>query len=522
MTRVEILYNFYTSASRISINGQPISAVSALSRFQTLPFRQWYDQLLDVVEREVNDDFSLRLLARPVEGQLLQPLAAACPACRSYQRSGTPLDDPALRRLKHLSQRISTGAVPACPRQKFTVRLYCADPAALLRDAGLAKLLPRLAFCRPELQVLDIKALAPSDADATIVVTDTEPDSPTRVQLARCAPGTACAVHLGGRGTPAAGDIYFCSAPTMADLPGAVGDFLEFGPYVALLHRALDSYVPEQLGIHRAEVAALGAVEPQTVVEPVTLLEVGQTVRLPVQVYPAGSPVPALSIRSSAAGVVAEKDGELTGVDVGKCMVTVLLPGEQRPLAEFQVTVIQRNRITALQLQPASLELEMGSCAAVQLSYQPENADNVSKLRYRSSSGLVAVADDRGRITPRRPGSCDIIADAEGVTARCHVTVVPRLEAFAIDPPSLSLTEGEVARVRFARQPAGAPQRPVRVELSDPSTVAYDFMAGLLEAKHAGSCCIRYTSEDGRVTARLDVTVTATKPKGFLERLFGG
>ena len=24
MTRVEILYNFYTSASRISINGQPI------------------------------------------------------------------------------------------------------------------------------------------------------------------------------------------------------------------------------------------------------------------------------------------------------------------------------------------------------------------------------------------------------------------------------------------------------------------------------------------------------------------
>ena len=230
MTRVEILYNFYTSASRISINGQPISAVSALSRFQTLPFRQWYDQLLDVVEREVNDDFSLRLLARPVEGQLLQPLAAACPACRSYQRSGTPLDDPALRRLKHLSQRISTGAVPACPRQKFTVRLYCADPAALLRDAGLAKLLPRLAFCRPELQVLDIKALAPSDADATIVVTDTEPDSPTRVQLARCASGTACAVHLGGRGTPAAGDIYFCSAPTMADLPGAVGIFWNSAP----------------------------------------------------------------------------------------------------------------------------------------------------------------------------------------------------------------------------------------------------------------------------------------------------
>ena len=86
MTRVEILYNFYTSASRISINGQPISAVSALSRFQTLPFRQWYDQLLDVVEREVNDDFSLRLLARPVEGQLLQPLAQAVP-----QAGGAPV-----------------------------------------------------------------------------------------------------------------------------------------------------------------------------------------------------------------------------------------------------------------------------------------------------------------------------------------------------------------------------------------------------------------------------------------------
>ena len=37
MTRVEILYNFYTSASRISITGHPISAVIALYRLNTLP-----------------------------------------------------------------------------------------------------------------------------------------------------------------------------------------------------------------------------------------------------------------------------------------------------------------------------------------------------------------------------------------------------------------------------------------------------------------------------------------------------
>ena len=220
--------------------------------------------------------------------------------------------------------------------------------------------------------------------------------------------------------------------------------------------------------------------------------------------------------------MVAEQDGCLIGVGVGKCMVSVSPPGEQRLLAEFQVTVIQRNRITALTVQPSSLDLEMGTTARVKVSYQPENADNASRLRYRSTGGLVAVVDERGCITPRSPGRCDIIAEAEGVTARCSVTVRPRLQAFAVDPPVLQLRAGEVARVNFSRVPQGALPTPVKVDVSAPETVVYDFQAGMLEAKQAGTCLIRYTSQDGRVTAQLEVTVLPPPAKGFLARLLGG
>lgn len=522
MTQVEILYNSYAAASRISINGQPIDRVSALSRFQTQPFSQWYAQLLGVIEREVNDDFSLRLLARPVEGQLLQPLVAACPACAAYQRSATPLGDPALRRLRHLSQRITTGAVPACPRQKFTVRLYSADPTALARDAGLARVLPRLAFCKPALQTLADTALAPSDAEATVLVTRQPVTDSQLEQLRRCTPGSACVIRLGESCPPTVEEEIYQVSATPAQLPDVLADFLEYGPYVALLHRAISGYTSEALGLHRAEVAALEAVEPQVTVQPVTLLEVGQQAPLPMQVYPPQTGIPRVVIRSSIPDVVAEKDGCLFGVGVGKCMVSVMLPGTLRPLAEFQVTVIQRNRITALTLEPANLDLEMGSTAAVKAGYKPENADNVSKLRYRSTNGLIAVVDEEGRIVPRSPGRCDIIAEAEGVTARCGVRVAPRLESFLIEPPSLRLQVGEVARVKFSRYPAGVLQTPVRVDISAPGTVAYDFHAGILEAKQAGSCTIRYTSRDGGVTAQLAVTVEAPQTKGFLARLFGG
>lgn len=522
MTQVEILYNSYAGASRIRINGQPIDRVSALSRFQTQPFSQWYAQLLGVIEREVNDDFSLRLLARSVEGQLLQPLVAACTACTAYQRSATPLGDPALRRLRHLSQRITTGAVPACPRQKFTVRLYSDDPAALARDAGLGRILPRLAFCRPTMQILAQTALGPSDAEATVLVTRQPVTDSQLERLRRCTAGTACVIRLGEPCPPAVEEgIYQVSAPP-AQLPAALADFLEYGPYVALLHRAIAGYTPDTLGLHQAEVAALEAVEPQVTVQPVTLLEVGQQAALPVQVYPPQTQPPRVVIRSSTPDVVAEKDGILFGAGVGKCMVSVMLPGAPRPLAEFQVTVIQRNRITALTLAPTALDLEMGSTAAVKAGYEPENADNVSKLRYRSTNGLIAMVDEGGRITPRSPGRCDIIAEAEGVTARCSVRVTPRLEGFLVEPPSLQLQVGEVARVNFSRYPAGVLQTPVRVDISAPETVAYDFHAGMLEAKQAGACTIRYTSQDGGVTAQLAVTVEPPHAKGFLARLFGG
>lgn len=523
MTQVEILYNSYAAASRIRVNGQPIDRVSTLSRFQTLPFAQWYEQLLGMIEREVNDDFSLRLLARPAEGQLLQPLVSGCPACISYQRSNTPLGDPALRRLRHLSQRISTGAVPACPRQKFVLRIYCDDPAAMARDAGVARVLPRLAFCKPELQTLARASLRPSDAEATVLVTGQPVTGEELSRLRDCAPGTTCVICVGAASPPAVReDIYRVGVASPADLPAALEDFLEYSPYVELLHRAVSSYRPGSLGLHQAEVAALEAVEPQITVQPVTLLEVGQKIPLPVQTYPPQQQTPALRIRSSTRDVVAEQDGCLIGVGVGKCMVSVSPPGEQRLLAEFQVTVIQRNRITALTVQPSSLDLEMGTTARVKVSYQPENADNASRLRYRSTGGLVAVVDERGCITPRSPGRCDIIAEAEGVTARCSVTVRPRLQAFAVDPPVLQLRAGEVARVNFSRVPQGALPTPVKVDVSAPETVVYDFQAGMLEAKQAGTCLIRYTSQDGRVTAQLEVTVLPPPAKGFLARLLGG
>ncbi|MGN0976325.1 MAG: hypothetical protein ACI4OL_09995, partial [Gemmiger sp.] len=359
MTRVEILYNTYAGSSRITINGQPVSGVSALSRFQTQPFAGWYAQLLDAVEREVNDSFSLRLLARPAEGQLLQPLALRCGACVSYQRSGTPLDDPALLRLKHLSQMITTGALPACPRQRFAVRIYCPDPAALQADPALKKLLPRLAFCKGELQVLPLTAFTPSQADATVYMTSGEVDDRILSGLHRCSEGSACLIRLGAGSPPAVEEgIYTCGAAA-GEATARIGEFLEWQPFVALLLRTLACYDPETLGIHRAAVAALGAVSPQIQVEPVTLLELGQTLPMKISVYPPGNPVPPVQIQTSTATVVAVKDGALVGAGLGKCMITVVQPGEQRPVAHFQATVIQRNRITELKLSASTIRTEV-------------------------------------------------------------------------------------------------------------------------------------------------------------------
>lgn len=518
MTTVDILYNPFNGRSQIHIDGRAADNVTTLSRFQTQPFYRWYRDLLPAIANEVNDRFALRLQARVAEGLLLQPMVSTCPDCVSYQRSDPPLGDTALRRLKKLSQMITTGTIPACPRQSFAVYVCCADPAAVETALDLKAILPRLAFCRPTLHVVLPGQPLPAGTDAAVWLIGPGEEAPDRPPAPR--EGAQAVFMLGSDAAVSyTGGYYRCGVSALADLNRQLVEYLEFLPFVDLLRRTLESYSDEALGIHRTAVRALDAVAPVLVVEPVTLLELGQTQSLKIGAYPPGSAVPPYRIHTSTGGVVTVEGDRLTGEGLGKCYVTVEQLGLQTPAAQFQITVLQRNRITKITAGQEFIHTEVGRAEHLSYTFEPANADNVSKVRYISTRPEIAAVDARGGIRPLCPGTTNILIEAEAVRAKCQVTVHPRLEALVTDPPELQLRVGETGHFRVSRLPEGALDEPVRMQHTATQIAAVDLYSGIVEAKDAGSCVVEFISADGRIKGQLSLQVAPQK-KSFWQKIF--
>ena len=78
--------------------------------------------------------------------------------------------------------------------------------------------------------------------------------------------------------------------------------------------------------------------------------------------------------------------------------------------------------VTDIVIDKTSADLKVGDRFTLNASVKPDNATDKS-ITWSSSNVNVATVDDRGEVTARQIGSCDIIASAGGKTASCKVAV---------------------------------------------------------------------------------------------------
>ena len=142
----------------------------------------------------------------------------------------------------------------------------------------------------------------------------------------------------------------------------------------------------------------------------------------------------------------------------------------------------------------------------------PEAATNKSVI-WSSDDESIARVDQDGKVSAVNIGECNIIAmaaDGSGVSAVCHITVLPILvETILLNPESWNGVEGESFRIEVAVYPENATFKDLVWTSSDEAVAIVDG-EGIVSVLKEGVCVISVSALDGSgVSAECLITSVA-------------
>ena len=162
--------------------------------------------------------------------------------------------------------------------------------------------------------------------------------------------------------------------------------------------------------------------------------------------------------------------------------------------------------VESLTLSPKSLIMSIGSSETLVASFVPEDAENKS-FTCLSTNKEVALVDANGTVTAVAEGTTIVSArTSNGKSASCMVSVIKPLTNISIVQSSLSLNQGDTARLIVNYLPLDATNKEV-VWTSTAPRIAMVSKTGLVTAVNAGVAVITATSIDGNLTSTCVVNV---------------
>ena len=242
-------------------------------------------------------------------------------------------------------------------------------------------------------------------------------------------------------------------------------------------------------------------------------LKTGEAFQLTATVLPENADDRSVTWKSDNPAVAKVDDsGYVQAMSPGTAVITATNSGGIYLLsASCTVTVTDPIKLVeSITLDSTDLTLTVNRTVLISASVQPMDATN-REVEWTSSDENVAIVNKNGLMMAVGIGEADIIAsavDGSGVSATCHVTVVPTVaRSISLDKSELLMNKDDVEQLRVTVLPESTTDKSVTWTSSDEDVVdVYD--NGSVVAMGEGTADVTATTNDGsNLSATCKVTV---------------
>lgn len=211
---------------------------------------------------------------------------------------------------------------------------------------------------------------------------------------------------------------------------------------------------------------------------------------------------------------VVSNSGLILAVGCGRATITISSTINGSISKSMIVNVVPSISVSSIEL-PATAWLMEGETMQLTPNVQPEKAD-VKTVSWTSSDTGIATVDENGLCTAVSSGIAAVTAtatDGSGVSATCHITVVPYEEPEVLVTrlfleESLTIAQGETRQLAVTIRPENATNKALTWSSLRPSVVSVDENGNILGVSVGKSIITAKTTDGSNLSDDCVVTVT--------------
>ncbi len=516
---VKLTYNPYRNESKITINEQTVSPYGEIANYLKEPFAKWYMKILDVIARELNDDFSLTFSSGYVETLIMRGIAEKNENCIEFKEKPFSFNASIYERAEQLSEELynigfSTESAPTCnckiwvPNEE--INSYISNKFSesdLFDKTGQGEYKIR----NPQFYnvICKIKVLTdeytPDENEINITINGGEQSNSN---IARN--GINVMINAGFQSScNVISDSEYQLNTTAEKIFESIISFVGYVFVNPCFIQAM-SYFKNNANTYTEEkVKMLDAIEPIIKVEfKASSMEIGQSCPIKISAIPKKADLPEFDIKVSNPSVLRHENGAITACGSGNSLIEVCLKGTIEPIFQTNVTVVKLNRIQNIDINNSHVIMGVGDTQRIEFSYTPKDAMDSNEIRFISSDTNVVEVDDTGQIKTLNPGTCRIEVSTSQVQSYCEIEVKPRADKIELSDERLMLLVGQEKELIYSVWPLDAIDKNVEVKISDESILSYD--GRNVKGKSFGHASITFYNPQSGQSATCQVEVKST------------
>lgn len=513
MIEVELKYSYVDKEMSILIDNNILEASSRLNRYMSMPFYNWAPRILNDIYDIIGSEFVLYYTGREEEYRILMSLANEIGKKIRIVYKEPVVNMTIQKRMKELGSFLKNN-----PNLKYSKHqrniLFLGNKEILNKYAEEIRMLEaENSYCKLNFIMSVNGEKASIDLnDILVYMYRNNDDNKFNINEASNNYNIVMEEALINNSICIQNGIYTCSL-SKATFFDNMFCFLLLFPLTDVLHDVIEEVVGRNNNINSKQKLFLKSLlknEPVYDLDVKQEIEVDEFVKWQITVFPEVSYIPNYIFEYSDFGIVKCSNQGIQGLSEGNCCVKLHKKGDLKTLKEFNFHVYKRNRISDIIFLDKELVLGIGKTHKMEVSFVPDNADNMNKILWTSSNPEVATVNQDGLIVGKKLGTCLITCKAEKIVANCRVQCkahLERIEFRNVENNKIHLIKGEEFILKIKKIPEDSIDGELKIISNDMFVV--NASGYKLSAIDCGVTTIIITNLTNTVSRKIRVVVSA-------------